>query len=325
MLFFMFFQADYPVSGGEIVEYVRKCAVLACLLEASMPKPGNISPFHNSHDTRYSHFLASSVAIDSAVTEAAIKGVETVRNKQDPSRIKMGSLIFDAVSSTKKWHRGGNTNLGIILLLIPLCVASGISLIRREGIVGIRRGLEEVLRATTVKDSVYVVKAINVASCGGLGSVPEFDVCDEEKTLWELREKNVSLLELFQVSASWDNISQEYVSAFDITFSYSYPVFIEAYNSSEGDVEKAILQCFLELLAVYPDSLIARKFGIEVAEQVSEKASEIVRAGGIFEPKNFQKISKFDDYLWSNNHNPGTTADLVTAAIYLGLIAGIRP
>ena len=48
---------------------VAAAGQLACLLEVSAPKPGNVSPEHHFHDTRYEDFLASAVAIGPALSE----------------------------------------------------------------------------------------------------------------------------------------------------------------------------------------------------------------------------------------------------------------
>src|SRR3989442_13540233 len=45
---------------------VAAAAQLACLLEASAPKPGNVSPFASFRDTTYEDFLASAPAIGPA-------------------------------------------------------------------------------------------------------------------------------------------------------------------------------------------------------------------------------------------------------------------
>src|SRR5258708_25980480 len=42
-------------------------AQLACLLEASAPKPGNVSPFASFRDRTYEDFLASAAAIGPAL------------------------------------------------------------------------------------------------------------------------------------------------------------------------------------------------------------------------------------------------------------------
>src|SRR5207244_13249649 len=50
---------------------VAVAAQLACLLEASAPKPGNVSPGADFHDARYEDFLASAAGIGPAVAAAA--------------------------------------------------------------------------------------------------------------------------------------------------------------------------------------------------------------------------------------------------------------
>ena len=95
-------------------EDVAAPAQLACLLEVSAPKPGNVSPGRHFHDTRYEDFLASAVAIGPALAPARGR--------------PLGATIRAAVEATARWTRS-NTNLGIVLLLAPLARAA---LRRRE-------------------------------------------------------------------------------------------------------------------------------------------------------------------------------------------------
>src|SRR5439155_19369601 len=51
-------------------EDVAAGAQLACLLEASAPKPGNVSPFASFRDATYEDFLASAASIGQALVAA---------------------------------------------------------------------------------------------------------------------------------------------------------------------------------------------------------------------------------------------------------------
>src|SRR5688500_15073254 len=82
---------------------------LACLLEVSAPKPGNVSPGRHFADTRYEDFLASAVAIGAPLGGAGSR--------------PLGATIRLAVAATARWTRS-NTNLGIVLLLAPLARAA---------------------------------------------------------------------------------------------------------------------------------------------------------------------------------------------------------
>ncbi|HXT49299.1 MAG TPA: triphosphoribosyl-dephospho-CoA synthase, partial [Gemmatimonadaceae bacterium] len=88
---------------------ITAAAQLACLLEASAPKPGNVSPGVSFHDTRYEDFLASAAAIAPAFL--------------DIDRQSIGNTIRRAIESTRAWT-DANTNLGIVLLLAPLAHAA---------------------------------------------------------------------------------------------------------------------------------------------------------------------------------------------------------
>src|SRR6266508_4948225 len=91
-------------SGRE----VAPLAQLACVLEASAPKPGNVSPGRPFEDLRYEDFVASALAIGPAFEDAGAQPV--------------GRTIRAAIESTLEWAPS-NTNLGIVLLLAPLARA----------------------------------------------------------------------------------------------------------------------------------------------------------------------------------------------------------
>src|SRR5262245_6819021 len=82
---------------------------LACVLEASAPKPGNVSPGRPFEDLRYEDFVASAVAIGPAFECAGSR--------------PLGETIRLAIESTREWT-STNTNLGIVLLLAPLARAA---------------------------------------------------------------------------------------------------------------------------------------------------------------------------------------------------------
>ena len=88
---------------------VATAAQLACLLEASAPKPGNVSPGRHFADFRYEDLLASAAAIGGPLAGAATRPV--------------GATVRLAVEATARWTRS-NTNLGIVLLLAPLSRAA---------------------------------------------------------------------------------------------------------------------------------------------------------------------------------------------------------
>ena len=265
---------------------------LACLLEASAPKPGNVSPGRHFTDVRYEHFLASAAAIGGAFADAGSRSV--------------GDTILRAATATSQWTRS-NTNLGIVLLLAPLARAAA-----GEG--DLRAALRQVLATTTVADARDVYAAIRLASPGGLGDAAEQDVHDEP---------TVTLLEAMTLSAGHDGIAREYASGFDMTFETAVPALRRAHGDrlSWDDV---VVETFMTVLAASPDTHVARRGGPELAADISQRAADVLRAGGVRSDEGRKALGYFDHSLRDprNIGNPGTTADLTAAAIFVALLQG---
>ena len=65
---------DAAVVARWSVEAVAGAAQLACVLEASAEKPGNITPRHDFADTSYEDMLRSAIAIGPELGRAAERG-----------------------------------------------------------------------------------------------------------------------------------------------------------------------------------------------------------------------------------------------------------
>lgn len=269
---------------------------LACLLEASAPKPGNVSPVSAFADARFEHYLASAVAIGPPLAAAEGQGV--------------GATIRAAVRETRRYVTS-NVNLGIILLLAPLAKAAAM------GGRPLRESLKVVLAALTVQDAVDAYAAIREVSPGGLGEAPSQDL---------RHEPTVNLREAMALAADRDTIASEYLSDFAITFGQTAPTLLAARRSGLGWSD-AIVQTYLQLLAAVKDTLIARKLGRGAAEEVSRAASEVVRLGGVRTEEGRRAIAELDRTLRDpkNERNPGTTADMVAAAAFVVLTECGKP
>jgi triphosphoribosyl-dephospho-CoA synthase len=87
----------------------------------------------------------------------------------------------------------------------------------------------------------------------------------------------------------------------------------------------AIVHVFVELLSEFPDSLIARRRGGEVARQAAARAGRVLQAGRPGEEDYLRALADLDFWLRADGHqrNPGTTADLVAAGLFAALRDGI--
>jgi triphosphoribosyl-dephospho-CoA synthase len=175
----------------------------------------------------------------------------------------------------------------------------------------LKAGIGAVLASLTVRDAADVYEAIRLASPGGLGDAPEQDVREEP---------TVTLLEAMKLAAARDMVARQYANGFADVFDYGVPAFLDAFQRF-GTVEAAIVDSQLRWLAAYPDSLIARKNGPAVAEDVRTRAAEVLGLGGIASPEGRRAGVALDRHLRSdgNKLNPGTTADLITACLFVAL------
>src|SRR5437867_4215868 len=120
---------------------IGQCATLACLLEATAPKVGNVHRGADFEDLTFSNFLVSAVAIGPAMDAAARTGV--------------GRAVYDAAAATRRVV-STNTNLGMALLVAPLAAVP-----RDERLTTASVG--SVLRSLTAEDSRLVYEAIRLA------------------------------------------------------------------------------------------------------------------------------------------------------------------
>ena len=312
---------------AEIGDYVGRCASLAALLEVSAyPKPGNVHRLRNLEGTTYEHFLASSVAIAPWMGKLAIRSKEIAAQGLDLSGVGVGRSILGATEDMFRWQTGGNVHLGIILLLSPISAAAGIA---SEGcstnLIKLRHSLTQVLRSTTPSDATDIYRAINMAMRKeNLGSHEELDVTDP-KSIEKILLNNMTPINIFELCMERDSICSEWVTEFRITFEVGYPYL--ASQMMINDVNDSILNTFLMIMSRHPDSLIIRKKGVREAEKIRYKASTILEAGGAGTVEGKRLLIRLDKKLQKENGsmNPGTTADLTAASLFVLLLTGWRP
>ena len=291
---------------------IAKLAQIASVLEVSgWPKPGNVHRTRNYDDMVFQDFAISAVVIGDTMEEVATQAKEI----DDLKNAELGKFILQAVNETNRWIET-NTNLGIMMMCIPIAASAAISNSFDE----IQENVGRLMDATTVEDAVNLYDAINVADAGGMGDQDEFDVMSE-KAKDELRANNQTMFDVLEISAGWDRLANELTNKMPVCFEIGYPCFLNFWKTS-NDVDvinKATVLTFMTILSQIPDTLISRKYGDEVAESVSQKARDILEFKD--DDSFVEKLLEFDDYLYENKLNPGTTADLTAASIFLSYLA----
>jgi triphosphoribosyl-dephospho-CoA synthase len=286
------FEPVDAVGGISSPADVAAAVQLACLLEASAPKPGNVSPGRPFHDLRYEDFIAGAAAIGAPIAGAATR--------------PLGATIRLAVDAAARWTRS-NVNLGLVLVLAPLARAA-----MQRSDRALREVVREVLDSTTVDDARDVYAAIRRAAPGGLGRVAEQDVQSDP---------TMTLLDVMRLAAERDRIAGEYATAFELTFEVGAPA-VERARRDGLAWDDAVVETFLTLLASATDTHIARRGGAALAVDVSNRAAAAIAAGGVRSAPGRRAIEEMDAALRDPHHlaNPGTTADLTAAAIFVVLV-----
>lgn len=257
-------------------------AQLAMVLEVSAyPKPGNVDRCHDYATTRLEHFLASAIlsrpALDAAEREEG----------------RVGSLIHRAVVCTSG-HSGGNTHFGAFILLIPLVMGENIE------------GASKILSATTVDDAIEFYHAFGKTQVRVIEK-HELDVNDPD-SIAELRSRGMNLYDVLLFSAPRDMVAREWVNGFQMTRRGADLL------HAAGCGRDAVVEAFLGLLALEPDTFIIKKHGPDVAWKTMEKARE-VRDG-------VRDLQAFDQECIDRGINPGSIADIIIASLYIALGEG---
>ena len=264
---------------------LRQAFLRACRLDVEVRKPGNVSLASAGHRMVAQQFLDSAQAAAGPLFEAGAS---------------VGQRIEAAVAAT--WAAVGcNTNLGIVLLCAPLACAA-----QRPGALASRAALQaelrNVLQALDVADAQAAYRAIVQANPGGLGQSAESDVHSVPQ---------VTLLQAMQIAQSRDSIARQYAEGFADVFGLA-PV--SGFARSPNERSTAVLAVYLGFLARWPDSHIVRKHGEALAQNVMSAAQEFA----MLPPHDVQAaLAAWDESLKQQGLNPGTSADLTVAALFI--------
>lgn len=264
----------------------------ACILEATAPKPGNVFPGQPFDDLTYGDFIAAA-----DITANCFKNGNS----------RVSQRMLRAVTQIQDTQRT-NVNLGIILLLGPLVSAD-----EAAGQSNVATGIHQLqdwhpwvsksLSEFDHLDGENIFQAIQSATAGGMGSSEKLDVNDAHE--------HVDICEAMHLAKDRDQIAKQYSDDFrELIFDIA-PVVSNCMAGSH-DPLMAICHAQIHLLTRAPDTLIARKNGVKVASEVQNRARGV-------DPMDQADMAAFDQYLRSQGHqlNPGTTADMIAAALYL--------
>jgi triphosphoribosyl-dephospho-CoA synthase len=274
-----------------VSEKLQRQLFQACLLETTARKLGNVHPSARFEHIDYEDFVRSAEAATPILSISSTLGV--------------GQAILNSVRKTQTVCKH-NTNLGIAMLLAPLAAV--------DERYSIAIGIDEVIFNLTNFDALLVYDAIRSANPRGLGLAESEDVATDPTG---------TLHDVMALAADRDQIAWEYTNGFSTIFEFGVPFLAEC-SEFETDWEDCILQLQLMLLARRPDTDIARKCGQPEADKSAVLAQAALDAGSTSTDEGRSSMQELDDWLRSRGslRNPGTTADIVTACLFVAIRDG---
>ena len=269
-------------------------ATLACQLEVTAAKPGNVHRAADFEDVTLNDFLSSGIALGSAIDA-------------QPATGETGDMILSAAQATR-WITQTNTNLGMILLICPLA-----KLLQRQQPITCQ-SIAAVIESLRGDQSRVVYEAIALARPGGMGQAREMDINDPNGA-------PEFLLTAMQSTAQSDMIAAQYVNGFEDVIHFVLPA-IEEGQQRFKKLSWGIVYAHVKTMAQFPDSLIARKLGDVAAQKSATIATQCLEQLTDQDDDDFwSAVGDLDFWLRSDGHrrNPGTTADMIAAALFIGL------
>jgi triphosphoribosyl-dephospho-CoA synthase len=273
---------------------------------------GNVHPAAAFADLSHDELVAAGEAIAAAIDRARAQ--------------PLGRTILDAVAASRRVTRS-NANLGIVLAIAPLAAIPDGTPLSPAAAAG-------VLATATPDDARDVYAAIALAKPGGMGRRDEWDIAGPAPA---------SLLDAMHAAADRDQIARLWARGYE-------PLFAGPVADIAGEIDRglslgaAIERGHLMQLAREPDTLIARKHGLAAARDVSARAAAVLAAGHAWPAAGHAwpaaaghawpaaadhawpaaadhawpaAAAELDRFLRAHAMNPGTTADLVAAALYI--------
>ncbi len=262
------------------------------LAEINALKPGNVHRYADGHDMQLSDFKLSASLVSPILCD---------------TNLNMGKRVFESVKITMD-KVGCNTNLGMILLFAPLIIAAEQN-IKSLNLTKLQTKLANILDELDQNDAIQVFNAIALANPGGLGKQRQHDVNAEA---------TISIQNAMEIAKTWDRIAFQYTTDFKDLFIFGVQ-WIRDGIRRWNRLDWAIVLCYLNFLSRYGDSHIARKYGLVSTEIIRKRTVDIARRfGESKQPEAMQdELMQFDSDLKAAGINPGTTADLTAASIFI--------
>ncbi len=279
-------------------------------------KPGLVHRYRDLPDLNLKDFAIASTV--------SYKYIYRVLKRGFKARI-VKALFYDQLyyavkDIMKQTHT--NTSLGSLIILLPLTYTIG-KILRRKNTYNprqIQELLVETIEEAGVEDTVWLYKAIRTVKPS---YITQKDEIGEYVNVWsknyisEINRKKQKLIDTLKYSSRYDRNSYELIHGLPTIMEGLK--FLDERMKKHNDWDRAVSETYLYLLSKQLDTVIARKKGLRIAEEVRREASSIL--GVILNNQDWSRILlELDDKYRAEEIRPASTADLLVAAIALHLL-----
>jgi triphosphoribosyl-dephospho-CoA synthase len=172
-----------------------------------------------------------------------------------------------------------------------------------------------VLNHADQDDLDWLFRAIRLAAPGGLGESDKYDVFQTPAG---------QLLEVMAHAAERDMIARQYATGYADLFDFALPR-LRGYEHRWQNRQWVITGLFLSILTRFPDTHIQRKHGLSKATEISLHAAKLEE--GLYrvrKPEHYHlRLLKADQEFKRKGINPGTSADMTVATLFLAYLESI--
>ena len=132
-------------------------------------------------------------------------------------------------------------------------------------------------------------------------------------SLEEMGRRGITMFDIMQISAKNDLVAREWVDGFRRSFEAADKILN---RRKVGTMNDATVLTYLDLLSAEPDTLVAKKYDQGKALYVQGLAIDVLERR--------MTLDELSRRLFIENINPGSTADIVIAGLFIALLNGMK-
>ena len=309
-----YFPVDVPADMEKWAEQIGGIALESMLFEAAAtPKPGLVDRANNgAHwDMDYFTFMSSAAALRSTFDDLARAGLQLRDRPVKELLPELRRIGRQAEKSMFFYTRGINTHKGMIFSLGMLCGVSGWYFGKGA------MNADELCRLTAeMCDGICERELLPLSGSGLLPKDGEKNFLSGKEEILTSEPEALTKGEQVYLRYGVKGVRGEVESGYLTVRTISLPIYRKL-RDAHCDLNTALVQTLLHLIAGTADTNILSRHGIEAAEFARSSAEEVLKKGGALTEEGMKAVRELDQTFIKQDISPGGCADLLAVTHYL--------